>query len=62
MGTYRAVIQWDGEGWVGWVEEIPGVNSQGGNSGRVDGKLAIRSFGDTGDEPGRCFGRGERGV
>ncbi len=29
MATYRAVIQRDGEWWVGWVEEIPGVNSQG---------------------------------
>lgn len=29
MATYRAVIQKDGEWWIGWVEEIPGVNSQG---------------------------------
>jgi predicted RNase H-like HicB family nuclease len=30
MGTnYTAVIQQDGEWWIGWVEEIPGVNSQG---------------------------------
>jgi predicted RNase H-like HicB family nuclease len=29
MATYKAVIQRDGEWWVGWVEEIPGVNSQG---------------------------------
>jgi predicted RNase H-like HicB family nuclease len=29
MATYRAVIQRDGEWWVGWIEEIPGVNSQG---------------------------------
>jgi len=27
--TYTAVIQHDGELWIGWVEEIPGVNSQG---------------------------------
>jgi predicted RNase H-like HicB family nuclease len=26
---YNAVIQKDGDWWVGWVEEIPGVNSQG---------------------------------
>jgi predicted RNase H-like HicB family nuclease len=26
---YTAVIQQDGEWWIGWVEEIPGVNSQG---------------------------------
>ena len=29
MATYKAVIQRDGEWWVGWIEEIPGVNSQG---------------------------------
>jgi predicted RNase H-like HicB family nuclease len=26
---YTAVIQQDGRWWVGWLEEIPGVNSQG---------------------------------
>ena len=26
---YNAVIKRDGEWWVGWIEEIPGVNSQG---------------------------------
>lgn len=30
MGTsYTAVVQRDGERWIGWVEEVPGVNSQG---------------------------------
>ena len=29
MANNRAVIQPDGEWWVGWLEEIPGVNSQG---------------------------------
>ena len=27
--TYTAIIQKDGDWWIGWVEEIPGVNSQG---------------------------------
>ena len=27
--TYTAVIQRDGNWWIGWVEEVPGVNSQG---------------------------------
>ena len=27
--TYNAAIQRDGPQWIGWVEEIPGVNSQG---------------------------------
>lgn len=25
---FSAVIRRDGEWWIGWVEEIPGVNSQ----------------------------------
>jgi predicted RNase H-like HicB family nuclease len=27
--TFTAVIQQDGKWWIGWVTEIPGVNSQG---------------------------------
>lgn len=27
--TYSAVIQQAGDWWIGWVEEVPGVNSQG---------------------------------
>ena len=26
---YTAVIRRDGEWWIGWIEEVPGVNSQG---------------------------------
>jgi predicted RNase H-like HicB family nuclease len=26
---YTAVIQQSGEWWIGWVEEVAGVNSQG---------------------------------
>ena len=26
---FTAVIQRDGQWWIGWIEEIPGVNSQG---------------------------------
>lgn len=26
---YTALIQRDGPWWIGWVQEIPGVNSQG---------------------------------
>ena len=29
MGTYTAVVQQDGDWWIGWIEEVPGVNSQG---------------------------------
>jgi predicted RNase H-like HicB family nuclease len=29
MGSnYTAVIQRDGKWWIGWIEEIPGVNAQ----------------------------------
>lgn len=27
--SYTAVVQRDGDWWIGWLEEIPGVNSQG---------------------------------
>lgn len=27
--AFTAVIKRDGSWWVGWIEEIPGVNSQG---------------------------------
>ena len=26
---FTAVIQQHGEWWIGWIEEVPGVNSQG---------------------------------
>jgi predicted RNase H-like HicB family nuclease len=29
MNQYTAAIQKDGELWIGWIEEIPGVNTQG---------------------------------
>jgi predicted RNase H-like HicB family nuclease len=29
QSVYTAVIQRDGEWWIGWIEEVPGVNSQG---------------------------------
>ena len=27
--SYNAVIRQDGTWWIGWIEEVPGVNSQG---------------------------------
>ena len=27
--SYTAAIRRDGEWWIGWIEEIPGVNAQG---------------------------------
>lgn len=29
LASYKAVIQQSGDWWIGWVEEVPGVNSQG---------------------------------
>jgi len=29
MQGYTAVVQQRGSWWIGWVQEIPGVNSQG---------------------------------
>ena len=29
MNNYTAVIRKDGRWWIGWIEEISGVNSQG---------------------------------
>jgi predicted RNase H-like HicB family nuclease len=29
MNQYTAAIQQDGNFWIGWIEEVPGVNSQG---------------------------------
>ena len=26
---YTAIVQRDNSWWIGWIEEIPGVNSQG---------------------------------
>lgn len=28
QATYTAVTKQDGEWWIGWIEEIPGVNCQ----------------------------------
>lgn len=29
LTPYTAIIQREGDWWIGWIEEIPGVNSQG---------------------------------
>jgi len=26
--TYTAILKRDGDWWIGWIEEIPGVNCQ----------------------------------
>jgi predicted RNase H-like HicB family nuclease len=27
--AYTALVKQDGDWWIGWIEEIPGVNAQG---------------------------------
>jgi len=29
VSKYTAVIQKEGKWWIGWIEEIPGINGQG---------------------------------
>ena len=26
--TYTAIVKNDGDWWIGWIEEVPGVNAQ----------------------------------
>lgn len=28
QNTYTAILKKDGDWWIGWIEEIPGVNCQ----------------------------------
>ncbi len=28
MNEYTAIVKQDGEWWIGWIEEVPGVNCQ----------------------------------
>ena len=28
VGTYTAITKQDGGWWIGWIEEVPGVNAQ----------------------------------
>ncbi len=39
--TYTAVIKQDGDWWIGWVEEVPGVNCQ--EPSRADLLLSLQT-------------------
>ena len=28
MSAYTAIVKKDGDWWIGWIEEVPGVNAQ----------------------------------
>jgi predicted RNase H-like HicB family nuclease len=30
MSDYTAIVKQDGDWWIGWIEEVPGVNCQEG--------------------------------
>ncbi len=37
--NYNAIIRRDGQWWIGWIEEVPGVNSQGETREELLGNL-----------------------
>lgn len=37
---YKAIVKRDGDWWIGWVEEISGVNSQGSTKDELIGNLS----------------------
>ncbi len=41
MNTYTAVTKQEGEWWIGWIEEVPGVNCQERNRDRLLESLKI---------------------
>jgi hypothetical protein len=41
QNTYTAVVKNEGDWWIGWVEEVPGVNCQERNRERLLDTLRI---------------------
>jgi predicted RNase H-like HicB family nuclease len=39
---YKAIVKRDGDGWIGWIEEIAGVNSQGASRDQLVRNLSAR--------------------
>lgn len=39
--TYTAIVKQDGDWWIGWVEEIPGVNCQESSRAELLNSLRI---------------------
>ena len=37
---YKAIVKRDGDWWIGWIEEISGVNSQGSTKDELMGNLS----------------------
>ena len=41
MQTYTAVVKQDGPWWIGWVEDVPGVNCQEASRSELLNSLRI---------------------
>ncbi len=41
MNQYTAAIQKDGDLWIGWIEEVPGVNAQGSSRSELMENLRV---------------------
>lgn len=41
QNTYTAVVKKDGNWWIGWIEEVPGVNCQEATHNELIGSLKI---------------------
>jgi len=39
--TYTAITKQDGEWWIGWIEEVPGVNCQEKTREELLGSLRV---------------------
>jgi len=61
LQTYTAVFRKDEGWWIGWVEQIPGVNSQGKTRAELLKNL-LRSPRSPGAEPRRSSGSRREGL
>ena len=41
MNSYTAVVKRDGDWWIGWIEEVPGVNCQEGTRDELVKSLTV---------------------
>ena len=39
--TYTAIVKRDGDWWIGWIEEVPGVNCQEKNRDELIQSLKV---------------------
>ncbi|MCK4326351.1 type II toxin-antitoxin system HicB family antitoxin [bacterium] len=41
QNTYTAAMKQDGDWWIGWIEEVPGVNCQERTKEKLLGSLRV---------------------